>query len=121
MAIHRQTPRPCKHAGCPALVRDGAYCSKHRRDATATPDRSEQAQEWHKLYSCKWWKDARMEQLIKEPFCRHCAAAGVRTPAEDVDHIIPHRGDISMFKDSGNLQSLCHRCHSRKTMEETGR
>ena len=45
-------------------------------------------------------------------------------PATDVDHIIPHRGDKKLFWDSGNWQSLCHECHSRKSYSErrsTGR
>jgi len=35
-----------------------------------------------------------------------------------VDHIRDHKGDWALFTDRDNLQSLCHRCHSRKTMED---
>jgi 5-methylcytosine-specific restriction enzyme A len=35
-----------------------------------------------------------------------------------VDHITPHKGDRQMFWDRSNWQSLCHRCHSRKTARE---
>ena len=32
-------------------------------------------------------------------------------PADVVDHIEPHRGDLTAFW-QGELQSLCHQCHS---------
>lgn len=31
--------------------------------------------------------------------------------AEVVDHIIPHRGDLDLFHDPENWQSLCKHCH----------
>ena len=40
-------------------------------------------------------------------------------PATDVDHIVPHRGDMSLFWDVNNWQALCHECHARKTYAET--
>jgi 5-methylcytosine-specific restriction endonuclease McrA len=36
----------------------------------------------------------------------------------DTDHIIPHRGDRVLFRDLLNLQLLCHREHSAKTLRE---
>jgi 5-methylcytosine-specific restriction protein A len=38
--------------------------------------------------------------------------------AEEVDHIIPHRGDEQLMKDPLNLQSLCRSHHSAKTAAE---
>jgi 5-methylcytosine-specific restriction protein A len=35
-----------------------------------------------------------------------------------VDHIQDHKGDWAKFVDRSNLESLCHSCHSRKTMRE---
>lgn len=55
---------------------------------------------------------------MHEPFCRSCAERGERTKATEVDHIIPHKGDMRLFSDKNNLQSLCKRCHSRKTLAE---
>lgn len=60
----------------------------------------------------------RAAQLIREPYCRDCGVHGVRAMATDVDHIVPHRGNRTLFYDETNLQSLCHACHSRKTMAE---
>ena len=33
--------------------------------------------------------------------------------------IEPHNGDWQRFTDPSNLQSLCHGCHSAKTMAES--
>lgn len=60
----------------------------------------------------------RAEHLLAEPFCRECAKRGIRTRATEVDHVISHKGDWSKFTDTDNLQSLCHSCHSRKTLRE---
>lgn len=57
-------------------------------------------------------------RLLREPFCRECARRGVRTWATVVDHVEPHRGDWQLFIDPANHQSLCERCHNRKTARE---
>lgn len=54
-------------------------------------------------------------QLVREPLCRMCTADGQVVPATTVDHIVPHRGDMALFWDVGNLQSLCKPHHDRKT------
>jgi len=108
--------RPCRHSGCSALVSDG-YCEKHR--PKRTNDRSEEAQGWRWMYGTDLWKYIlRPEQLLDEPLCRECAKRGVRTWATDVDHIVDHKGSWALFSDPGNLESLCHSCHSRKTARE---
>lgn len=42
-----------------------------------------------------------------------CLAQGRITKATVVDHIIPHRGNKTLFNDPANLQSLCVKCHSK--------
>lgn len=39
-----------------------------------------------------------------------------------VDHIKPHRGDVELFRDSENLQSLCKHCHDshKQRLERSG-
>ena len=94
--------RPCKHAGCPELTRDG-YCPAHKPAEAAR----KMSADWHRFYDKKIWKHKlRPQQLLKEPFCRECAREGRRVRATTVDHIIPHRGDWSRFIDPNNLQSL---------------
>ena len=116
--------KPCAHPGCRELTQD-TYCPRHR-----PPDRhrrSAEAAQWHKLYKLPIWTQVlRPNQLAREPFCRACAERArqtgetwlLRVRATDVDHITPHRGDMKLFCDPGNLQSLCHACHSRKTAAE---
>jgi 5-methylcytosine-specific restriction protein A len=60
----------------------------------------------------------RAKCLARDPFCVVCQAAGLLEVATDVDHIEPHHGDPARFWCLENLQSLCHRCHSRKTAAE---
>lgn len=107
--------RPCRHPGCSALTSSG-YCPAHqprRRDTRRA------SAEYHSLYASALWQgDLRPAQLLAEPWCRECAKRGLRTPATVVDHIRPHRGDPALFADRGNLQSLCERCHNRKTARE---
>lgn len=106
--------RPCRHPSCCELTREG-WCSKHK----PKDRRSADAAAWHKLYGLDIWiDDLRPTQLINEPFCRECARRGERVRATEVDHIVPHRGDMALFTDRRNLQSLCKSCHSRKTLAE---
>ena len=53
--------------------------------------------------------------LRRYPLCVHCESAGRVTAATDVDHVIPHRGDETLFWREDNWQPLCKPCHSRKT------
>ena len=93
----------------------GGYCSAHKPKQAP---RKESAA-WHRWYSLDiWTEDLRPGQLLREPFCRECAKRGIRTRATDVDHVEDHKGDWSKFIDRSNLQSLCHSCHSRKTMRD---
>lgn len=104
--------RPCNHAGCRELTRQG-WCEKHK----PKHKRGESAA-WHWMYSLPIWEILRSDQLIREPFCRECAARGETVRATVVDHVTPHRGNMRLFRDPGNLQSLCKRCHDRKTLAE---
>lgn len=106
--------RPCRHPGCMRLV-SGGFCDKHKPEPR---QRSEESARWHKLYLLPAWTDLRNHQLVIEPFCRECSKHGIRLKATDVDHIEPHRGRLDLFLDASNLQSLCHGCHSAKTLSE---
>lgn len=102
----------CQHPGCHVLTCN-TYCEAHK------PKRQRYASaSWHSWYSLPIWRRMRNAQLTQEPFCRECAKHDRRTKATEVDHVTPHRGRWELFTDPGNLQSLCHSCHSRKTMAE---
>ena len=68
----------------------------------------------HKLYFTNTWRKLRAKKLSEKPLCKSC-----NHPANEVDHIIDHKGDRDIFYDYSNLQSLCKPCHSRKTMRTT--
>lgn len=68
-------------------------------------------------YTSRWDK-LRKLHLQRHPLCVHCESEGKLTPATEVDHVIPHRGDQSLFWNEGNWQSLCKSHHSAKTARE---
>lgn len=109
--------RPCRHPGCCVLTGQG-YCPAHMQDRHRSGGRKESAQ-WHSWYNKPiWTDDLRPAQLLREPFCRSCAKQGRRTRANTVDHVVAFRGDWQLFVDPSNHQSLCKRCHDRKTAME---
>ncbi|MDP2141293.1 MAG: HNH endonuclease signature motif containing protein [Gammaproteobacteria bacterium] len=98
----------------PATHRPHAHTTK--RHQAPEQQRSTSAQ---RGYGYKWQK-ARKGFLAKHPLCVHCQLQDKVTAATDVDHIIPHRGDMVLFWDRDNWQGLCHACHSTKTASEDG-
>ena len=73
---------------------------------------------YRRLYGRRW-RRARRAYLAGNPLCIECLAAGETTLATQVDHIIPHCGDMRLFWDRENWQSLCDSHHTRKTRRET--
>ena len=106
-----RTLRPCAYPGCDVLVRFGR-CDDHRQALVFERDPERQ-----RLYNLAAWEQRRLLQLAREPWCAECLRNGIYTPASDVDHVVPHRGDQLSFM-TGELQSLCHSCHSKKTIAE---
>ena len=96
--------RPCAAPGCAQLV-DRGRCDKHKR---APSSRRGYGAQWRKLR--RW-------HLAGEPLCVMCKDNGIATQAEIVDHIRP----ISFGGDPlavDNLQSLCRKCHGKKTARD---
>lgn len=75
-----------------------------------------------KLYGYQWQK-IRKVHLTNNPLCRFCQEDGRITPAEVVDHIVKHDGDLSLFYDPTNLQSLCKEHHDsyKQRIESSGK
>jgi 5-methylcytosine-specific restriction protein A len=105
--------KPCSYPGCNNLVRFGR-CEQHKSKLTYERDPERQG-----LYNTTAWQRIRQAQLANQPWCAVCLRTNIYTPAIDVDHITPHRGDPAKFY-AGPFQSLCHACHSRKTAQEVG-
>jgi 5-methylcytosine-specific restriction protein A len=53
------------------------------------------------------WDIARSNHLVLNPWCAMCNQI-----ATVVDHIVPHKGNMTLFWDKGNWQSLCAPCHN---------
>jgi 5-methylcytosine-specific restriction endonuclease McrA len=84
------------------------------------------------------WQQARAGYLLSHPFCAYClrevgisyeqeavaiglqcTQVGIGLPyAQVVDHVTPHRGDMKLFWDKTNWQSLCQTHHSRDKQRE---
>ena len=111
-------PTPCRHPGCAAVVSGARYCETHRQQQQRQQDQR-RGSAASRGYGHKW-RQAREAFLRAHPLCAECERHGRLTPATDVDHIVPHRGDMGRFWDSTHWHQLCARCHSSKTASEDG-
>ena len=68
------------------------------------------------------WQRARATHLRQHPLCVMCDSEGLVKAANVVDHIIPHRGNLTLFWDMTNWQSLCKQHHDsdKAMLERTG-
>ncbi len=70
-------------------------------------------------YGWKWQIAANGYRQM-HPCCVECSKNGIQAPGSVVDHIIPHKGDVNLFWDQSNWQTLCRKHHSQKTAAEDG-
>jgi 5-methylcytosine-specific restriction protein A len=115
--------RPCNYAGCSELT-DSTFCETHKKQVT---QRRQQASDAKRLSSTDRgygtrWRNTSKGRLRKHPLCvdpygfhKDRVVAATLT-----DHIIPHKGNMVLFWDPSNWQSLCDSCHSYKTAKEDG-
>jgi 5-methylcytosine-specific restriction protein A len=111
---------PCAQPFCKVLLPKGvSRCEKHQQQGTQHYEQQRESST-ARGYNHKWRK-LRNVHLLNNPLCVEHLKQGQFVQATDVDHIIAHKGDLTLFYDENNLQSLCHSCHSRKTALEDGR
>lgn len=112
--------RLCRVAGCKNLAEyPNRYCEHHK--ALENPEQGqflggnyeELRKPYDYLYHSVRWKEISRDYLKANELCCRCG-----NRATVVDHIIPHRGNESLFWDSNNWQPLCSKCHQLKTLEE---
>ncbi|MFZ3578819.1 HNH endonuclease [Virgibacillus sp. DJP39] len=103
----------CRHPACHELGVD-RYCDKHKKQVTKEQNKSSS-----KIYTYQWRKVSKA-YLKENPLCVHCRREDRLTPATEVDHTIPHGGEMKLFWDKRNWQGLCKTCHSKKTALEDG-
>jgi|694.fasta_scaffold07358_18 5-methylcytosine-specific restriction protein A len=111
----RRAGTACRTPGCAGIVRGGA-CSGCGGTAKRTRQRQydDQRGSAAKRGYDRQWQRLRLAFLRAHPLCIECAKEGITTPATEVDHITPKRDGGQ--DDWDNLQPLCKRHHSRKTM-----
>lgn len=109
-------PKACFHPGCPNITH-GTYCTTHAKQHD-TAYRRQRGTSNARGYTYRWQKESKA-YLIRNPLCENCLNEyDVIRAATEVDHIIPHKGDMKLFWDETNWQGLCKSCHSKKTAEE---
>lgn len=107
--------RPCRKTGCPNLALPGKiYCQKHNK---LNWEKDHDKTAYQRGYTPRWQQASRA-YLHAHPLCEECKRHGQLTEATVVDHITPHRGDMTLFWDESNWQSLCKQCHDEKTGKE---
>lgn len=118
-----RAPRPCNKAGCGRLnVRGSPYCPEHQSEDLDRKRAYDAARPNARArgYDRRWEK-ASKAYLRDHPLCEPCLARGITEQADVVDHKIPHRGDMVLFWDETNWQSMSKTCHDRKTATEDSR
>lgn len=116
-----KSKRLCKYNGCNLIVATD-FCEGHaevirQRVNERYRDNRPQYKSW---YNTARWKQARIRYLTYNPLCVHCLNNNNHVPAVVVDHIIPHKGNHTLFWDVHNWQALCKRCHDIKTATTDG-
>jgi 5-methylcytosine-specific restriction protein A len=109
--------KPCSYPGCPNLTQE-RYCAEHKQAEARRYDqrRGSAAQRGYG----RDWQRYRVSFLAEHPWCVECLKQGIHTVATIVDHVKPHKGDMVLFWDVNNHQSLCEHCHNVKTAKEDG-
>ena len=91
------------------------------RQETPAPKQHQSRESAHKRGYTRAWYKASKAYLQHHPLCVKCLAENHVRQSTEVDHIIPHRGDMKLFWDSeNNWQALCKPHHSAKTVAEDG-
>jgi 5-methylcytosine-specific restriction enzyme A len=76
--------------------------------------------EWHYLYDRQRWRNAtrglRALTLMRDLYtCQSCGRVE-HSSRLHAHHLIPHKGDESLFWDPANLTTLCQPCHDALTV-----
>lgn len=86
-------------------------CALHKRDRE---DRRPNI-DIRRLYRTARWARMREQKKDEAPFCVDCEAEGKLTVWTELDHQVPHRGDLDIFWDYENLRGRCREHHQAKT------
>ncbi|WP_454674853.1 HNH endonuclease [Achromobacter pestifer] len=106
------SPKPCRHAGCSALVYDGSgWCDRHRPAAWSVKRGGST-----KRITGRKLQRLRAELFAAEPLCVECLRQGRVRLATQRDHKKPlFEGGT---EEPDNVQGLCDDCHEEKSLAE---
>jgi len=95
-----------------------ARCTEHGGLDTKVIKRTEDRANFNGIYNTASWQRKRALQLSQQPLCQGCLSIGIVKGANHVDHLFSWSA-IGMDAFYRNIfQSLCHHCHSSKTLLE---
>ena len=70
------------------------------------------------FYHSRAWRMCRKLYIKSHPLCEQCTREGRTTSAQMCDHIRPITlGGLKL--DTSNIQSLCNKCHAKKSALES--
>ena len=104
----------CCKFGCGNTVKKNGYCEQHIKEMNRN---KKNTNEWKNLYGRQWQRE-REAYLKRNPLCIRCQEHDKIVVATVVDHIRDHKGNLGLFWDVNNWQSLCKSCHDSKTTSE---
>lgn len=132
--------RRCRYKDCHAMVElPDHYCKQHysyeaeylanrqkwarsrsksyqHRYNTVTRNRNSDKSEQYNFYRSKQWVNLRQLVLNRDYYlCQYCKVINKITSAKAVDHIVPIEYDTDLRADTGNLATICSKCHRLKT------
>lgn len=82
-----------------------------KREANREHDARRRAEQpWRRWYKTAQWQAIRAHQLAAVPLCQRCSTDARPVPATVCHHVVPHRGDETLFW-SGPFASSCADCH----------
>ena len=116
----------CNAIACRALIPfDVSHCDKHigvsKRETNRAYDDMRMREEPHirAFYAdTRWRKLSEQAKRRDDYMCQECLSKGIYTIGNVADHIIEVKDDWDRRWDINNLQTLCVKCHNKKTREE---
>lgn len=103
----------CTTAGCGAISpnRKCDACRVRRK-----PREARNNEAIRRRYRTSRWERLRKRVLERDNhLCQACARSGIVRTGNEIDHIKKAMDNLQLFWTEENLETLCKRCHSKKT------
>lgn len=109
----------CIQSGCNEFTEENtSFCKKHLEEylqhRKETAFKTAKRTNTH-LYNTTEWRTLRKQKLSINPICEICSSQFNL----EIHHIKAPKGNIHLFFNINNLQTLCKTCHQHQTQKET--